>query len=102
MTRESICAYEAGRGEKLRRKIKQIKKLLLLFALIVALCGTYGYAKEFVIKSIDDEDGFIRSNEDSGEVQHIRVGAGESDDRTFISILSFDTTGVNGAITSAR
>ena len=106
MTRKNICDYEAGRGEEClygRGKTgKQIKKLLLLFAVIVALCCANGYAVEKCLKSIDDEDGMIRSNEDSGEDNHIRVGTGESDDRSFIGIVSFDTTVLDGvAITDA-
>jgi hypothetical protein len=101
MIRENTRTYEAGRGEV----GKHTKRLLLLFALIVVLFGSYGYAADpcnLLFYSIHnnnnalDEDGMIRSNEDSGEYDHLRVGAGESDDRTFISIISFDTNSLSG------
>lgn len=69
--------------------------------MLVVLFGAYSFG-EIVLESIDDEDGFIRSDEAGGEMDSIRIGGGESEGRTFVSILSFDTSSLSGlAITEA-
>ena len=68
----------------------------LIFFLVVMFCAVCSYGDQIVIQSIDAEDGMIRSNENGGEDDRIRIGAGESANRTFISIISFDTTVLDG------
>lgn len=68
---------------------------------VVILVALFGFgARSFgniVLYSIDDEDGSIRSDEDGGETEVIRIGGGESEGRTFVSILSFDTSSLSGS-----
>ena len=76
---------------------------VLVFFLVVLFCAVCSYGDQIVIQSIDAEDGMMRSDENSGENDHLRIGDGESSGRTFISIISFDTTVLSGVtITAAK
>jgi hypothetical protein len=74
---------------------------VLAFFLVVLCCAVCSYGNQIVLQSIDAEDGFIRSDESTGETDRIRIGAGESPGRTFISIISFDTTALEGVTINA-
>jgi hypothetical protein len=70
-----------------------MRKLLLLLTVAVVCAWSFGD----VLYSIDGEDGFIRSDEAGGEEESIRIGGGESEGRTFVNFLSFDTSGLSGS-----
>jgi hypothetical protein len=75
----------------------EIVRIKVVAVILVALLGlgarSFG---EIVIQTNDDQTGFIRSDEDSGEQDSIRIGGGESEGRTFTNILSFDTSSLSG------
>ena len=75
----------------------KVVAVILLVALFGFGARSFG---ETVIETIDDETGFIRSDEDTGEQDSIRIGGGESEGRTFSSILSFDTSSLSGLTVS--
>ena len=74
----------------------------VIAVIVVALFGAFGAFSygDIVLQTIDDETGFIRSDEDGGEQDSIRIGGGESEGRTFSSILSFDTSSLSGVTVS--
>jgi hypothetical protein len=71
------------------------RKVMAVILVVLLGLGARSFG-ETVIETIDDETGFIRSNEDSGEQDSIRIGGGESEERTFTNILSFDTSSLAG------
>ncbi len=71
------------------------RKVMAVIVIVLLGLGARSFG-EIVLETIDDETGFIRSDEDSGEQDSIRIGGGESEGRTFSSILSFDTASLCG------
>lgn len=71
-----------------------MRKLLLV--LMVAMVGAWSFGEIVINSNGGDEEGFIRSDEFGGEYDKIRIGCGESEGRTFVSFVSFDTSSLSG------